>query len=92
MKLDEMAEPEAPSVTKPGAMHIEEERNRATPVSDWQAPYLQYLLQGELPLDKADARRLARCAKTFVLMGEKKELYHRSPSGVPQWCIPIDQG
>jgi hypothetical protein len=35
---------------------------------------LQYLLRGELPLDKAEARRLARRAKSFVLLGDEKEL------------------
>jgi ribonuclease HI len=49
------AEPEATSAAKPEAMHIEEERNGATPVPDWQAPYLQYLLRGELPLGKTEA-------------------------------------
>jgi hypothetical protein len=47
-------------------------------------PYLQYILRGELPLDKAEARRLARRAKSFVLLGDEKELYHPSPSGILQ--------
>jgi hypothetical protein len=46
---------------------------------NWQAPYLEYLLRGELPLDKAEARRLARRAKSFVLLDDENELYHRSP-------------
>jgi hypothetical protein len=54
------------------------------PNRKWQTPYLQYLHQGELPLNKAEARRLARCAKSFVLLGDEKELYHRSPSGILQ--------
>jgi transposase InsO family protein len=33
-----------------------------------------------------------RCAKTFVLLGDGKELYHRSPSGILQRCIPIAEG
>jgi hypothetical protein len=35
---------------------------------------------------------LARRAKPFVLLGDGKELYHRSPSGIPQRCIPIAGG
>jgi hypothetical protein len=31
-------------------------------------------------------------AKSFVLLGDEKELYHRSPSGVLQRCISITQG
>jgi hypothetical protein len=38
------------------------------------------------------AQRLARRAKSFVLLGEEKELYQRSPSGILQRCIPINQG
>jgi hypothetical protein len=36
------------------------------------------------PLDRAEARRLARRAKSFVLLGDGKELYHRSPIGILQ--------
>jgi ribonuclease HI len=76
------AQPEAPSAPKGEALRVEEERNGVPPNRDWQTPYLQYLHRGELPLDRAEARRLARRAKSFVLMGDGKELYHRSPSGI----------
>jgi hypothetical protein len=59
---------------------------------DVTTPYLQYLHRGELPLDRAEARRLARRAKSFVLLGDGKELYHRSPSGILQRCISIAEG
>jgi hypothetical protein len=83
------ARPEAPSATEGEALRIEEEQNGVTPNRNWQTPYLQYLHRGELPLDRAEARRLARCAKSFVLLGDGKELYHRSPSGILQRCISI---
>jgi hypothetical protein len=35
---------------------------------------------------------LARRAKSFVLLGDEKELYHRSPSGILQRCISIAEG
>jgi hypothetical protein len=62
------------------------------PNRDWPTSYLQYLHRGELPLDRAEARRLARRAKSFVLMGDGKELYHRIPSGILQRCISIAEG
>jgi hypothetical protein len=68
------AQPEVPSATEGEALHIEGERNGVTPNLNWQTPYLQYLHRGELPLDKAEARRLARRAKSFVLLGDDKEL------------------
>jgi hypothetical protein len=73
-------------------LHVEVEQNGVTPILNWQTPYLEYLLRGELPLDKAEARRLARRAKSFVLLGDEKELYHRSPSSILQRCISITQG
>jgi hypothetical protein len=61
------ARPEAPSAPEGEALRVEEERSRVTPNRNWQTLYLQYLHRGELPLDRAEARRLARRAKSFVL-------------------------
>jgi ribonuclease HI len=61
-----LAQPEAPSVRPEVPLapegetpRIEEERSRVTPNRNWQTPYLQYLHRGELPLDRAEARRLS---------------------------------
>jgi ribonuclease HI len=85
-------QPEAPSAAEGEALRIEEERNGVMPNRNLQTPYLQYLHRGELPLDRAEARRLARRAKSFVLLGDEKDLYHRSPSGIFQRCISITEG
>jgi ribonuclease HI len=84
--------PEAPSAPEGEALRVEEERSGVTPNQNWQTLYLQYLHRGELPLDRAEARRLARRAKSFVLLGDEKELYHRSPSAILQRCISIAEG
>jgi ribonuclease HI len=73
---------EVPSAPEGEALRVEEERSGVTPNRNWQTPYLQYLHRRELPLDRAEARRVVRCAKSFVLLGDEKELYHRSPSGI----------
>jgi ribonuclease HI len=86
------AEPEVPSAIEEEALPVEGEQNGVTPDPNWKTPYLEYLLRGELPLDKTKARRLARRAKSFALLGDEKELYHRSPSGILQRCISIAQG
>jgi hypothetical protein len=86
------AQPEASSAAEGEALRVEGERNGVTPNRNWQTPYLQYLHRGELPLDKAEARRFARRTKLFVLLGNEKELYHRSPSGILQRCISIAEG
>jgi hypothetical protein len=86
------AEPEVPWAIEEEALPVEGEQNGVTPDPNWQTPYLEYLLRGELPLDKAKARRLAWRAKSFVLLGDEKELYHHSPSGILQRCISITRG
>jgi ribonuclease HI len=86
------AQLETPSATEDEALRVKEERNGVPPNRNWQTPYLQYLHRGELPLDRAEARRLARRAKSFVLLGDGKELYHRSPFGILQRCISIAEG
>jgi hypothetical protein len=87
-----LAEPEVPSATEGEALRVEGERNGVALDPDWQTPYLQYLLRGELPLDKAEARQLARRAKSFVLLCNEKELYHHRPSGILQRCISVAEG
>jgi hypothetical protein len=84
--------PEVPSAPEGEALRVEEERSGVTPNRNWQTPYLQCLHRGELPLDRAKARRLARRAKSFVFLGEGQELHHRSPSGFLQRCISIAKG
>jgi hypothetical protein len=86
------ARPEAPSAPEGEALCVEEERSGVAPNRNWQTSYLQYLHRGELPLYRAEARRLARRAKSFVLLRDGKELYYRSPSGILQRCIPIAEG
>jgi hypothetical protein len=86
------AQPEAPSAAEGEALHAEEEQNGVPPNRNWQTPYLQYLHRGDLPLDRTEARRLVRRAKLFVLLGDGKELDHRSPSGILQRCISIAEG
>ena len=60
------------------------------PLDDWRTLYLGYLLYDTLPTDKTEAQRLARRAKSFVLV--EGELYKRSHTGIMQLCIPIEQG
>jgi hypothetical protein len=85
-------QPEVPSAPEGETLRVEEEQSGVMPNRNWQTPYLQYLHRGELPLDRAEARQLARRAKSFVLLRDGKEPYHRSPSGILQRCISIAEG
>ena len=49
-------------------MDIEPEPPATDDSPDWRYPLLQRLVDGTLPLDHAEARRVARRAKTFVLL------------------------
>ena len=48
---------------------------------EWTALYLNYLLHDELLEDRAEAERIARCSRRYVVVAGE-ELYHRSASGV----------
>ena len=59
------AGPEASSVTKTPAakaevMEINAEPPEANQGMDWRVPFLDCLVQGELPADRTEARQLAR--------------------------------
>ncbi|XP_004959327.1 uncharacterized protein LOC101785866 [Setaria italica] len=60
------------------------------PPTDWRAPYLDYLIRETLPTNKTEGRRIARHAKSFVIIDQ--ELYKRSHTDILQRCIPIEQG
>jgi len=59
---------------------------------NWHTPYLDCLIRCELPEDRSEARRVARQAKSYVIYGESNELYRRSPMGILQRCITIEEG
>ena len=77
---------ETSSMDEAEAMEIDE----APSPQDWCTLYLDWMIRGILPSDRAQARCLARRAKSFVLIDN--ELYKLSPSGVLQRCIPIPKG
>ena len=58
----------------------------------WRTPFLDCLIHCELPEDRSEARRIARRAKTYVIYGEDNELYRRSPTGVLQRYITVEEG
>ena len=58
-------------------MELEEDpATEPNPLDDWRTLYLDYLLYDKLPMDKAEAQRLTRHAKSFELVEGK--LYKRS--------------
>jgi hypothetical protein len=88
---DPPPEAEAPS-TGAEAMQVEGSTLPSDLELDWRASYLDYLIQGDLPSNKTEARRIARWAKTFMIIGDSRELYRRSPTSILQRCITNEQG
>jgi transposase InsO family protein len=58
--------------------------------ADSRDKYVAWMARGELPTDRAAARRIARMAKSFALVDD--ELYKRAASGILQRCVPIPEG
>ena len=56
------------------------ENDEAPTSQDWRTQYLDWMIRGILPSDRAQSQHLARRAKSFVLIDD--ELYKRNPSGV----------
>ena len=69
---------ETSSVDEAEAMKIDED----LPLRDWRTQYLDWMIRGVLPSDRAQVQRIARRAKSFVLIDD--ELYKRSPSSILQ--------
>jgi hypothetical protein len=81
LSLDPPPEAEAPS-TRADVMQTEGSTPPADLEPDWRILYLDCLIRWELPLNKTEARRIARRDKTFVIYGNDKDLYRRSPTGI----------
>ena len=57
------------ALSDPEVMELDEDpATESDPLADWRTPYLDYILDEALPTDKTEARRLARRAKSFVLL------------------------
>lgn len=57
-------------------MEIDQLLDAVDMTSNWRTLYVEYLTHGKLPTDRDEARRIHRCAKSFVLI--EGELYKRS--------------
>jgi len=74
------------------AAEVMELEQRPSRPFDWRTPFLDCLICCELLEDRSEARRIARRAKSYVIYGESNELCRRSPTGILQCCITIEEG
>jgi ribonuclease HI len=74
--------PEVMAIDEPPEVNLED--------PNWRFPILEWLVEGKLPPDQTEARRIARRAKVFVLIDG--ELYKHRAAGILMRCILGDQG
>jgi len=74
------------------AAEVMEAEKRPGRPFDWRTSFLDCLIRRELPEDRSEARRIARRAKSYVIFGENNELYRRTPIGILQRYITIEEG
>jgi hypothetical protein len=79
-----------PEESEPEVMMIDQQPEVNLEDPDWQLPILEWLVEGKLPSDQTEARRITRRAKAFVLIDGK--LYKRGAAGILMRCILGDQG
>ncbi|EEE67731.1 hypothetical protein OsJ_25415 [Oryza sativa Japonica Group] len=62
----------------------------ATVEADWREPFIRFLTSQELPQDKDEAEQISRRSKLYVM--HEAELYKKSPSGILQRCVSLEEG
>ena len=56
----------------------------------WAKPFLRFLIEGTLPQDVAEARRISRRSKAFTVIN--RQLYKRNITQILQKCIDEEDG
>jgi hypothetical protein len=59
-------------------------------VPSWARPIMDFLVDGQMPTDETEARRVARRSKGYTIIN--KEIYKRSATGVLQRCAESAEG
>nr|AAK27822.1 putative gag-pol precursor [Oryza sativa Japonica Group] len=58
--------------------------------ADWREPLIKFLTKQELPQDKNEAERISRRSRLYII--HEAELYKKSPSGILQRCVSLEEG
>jgi transcription antitermination factor NusG len=59
-------------------------------VPSWARPIMDFLVDGQVPADETEARRVTRRSKGYTIIN--KEIYKRSATGVLQRCVESAEG
>nr|AAS75250.2 putative polyprotein [Oryza sativa Japonica Group] len=58
--------------------------------ANWREPFIRFLTKQELPQDKNEAERISRRSRLYII--HETELYKKSPSGILQRCVSLEEG
>jgi hypothetical protein len=59
-------------------------------VPSWVFPIMDFMVNGQVPADEAEARRIQRRSKAYTIINN--EMYKRSATGVLQRCVESAEG
>jgi hypothetical protein len=71
-------------------MEIDQAVFTAREVPSWAHPIVDFLVNGQVPADETEARRVMRRSKGYTIIN--KEIYKRSATGVLQRCVESSEG
>jgi hypothetical protein len=71
-------------------MEIDQPVFTAREVPSWARPIMNFMVNGQLPADEAEARQVMRRSKAYTIIN--KEIYKRSATGVLQRCVKSAEG
>jgi hypothetical protein len=71
-------------------MMIDQEVFTVQDVPSWIRPIMDFLVNGQVPADEAEAQRIQRRSKAYTILNN--EMYKRSTTGVLQRCVDSVEG
>jgi hypothetical protein len=71
-------------------MEIDQTVFTSREVPSWAHPIMDFMVNGQLPADEAEARRILRRSKAYTIINN--EIYKRSTTGVLQRCVESSEG
>nr|ABA97604.1 retrotransposon protein, putative, Ty3-gypsy subclass [Oryza sativa Japonica Group] len=79
-----------PTVPRRETVEAADTQDIAMVEADWREPLIRFLTNQELPQDKDEAERISRCSRLYII--HETELYKKSPSGILQRCVSLEEG
>jgi transcription antitermination factor NusG len=74
----------------PEMMEIDQAVFTVREVPSWAHPIMDFLMDGQVPADETEARRVTRRSNGYTIIN--KEIYKRSATGVLQRCVESAEG